>query len=125
MLRKLFKLPVKEDEPKLVQNMIEISGVNQEYINFIHIPIQENEYVHVIIIDDYTIPDKKDLVLLHGLTGTAFCFFTMFKELSRHYRVYALDLPGQGLSSRIPYDFLNRDKAEDYFVERIKVNILK
>lgn len=121
MMNILFNLPDPEEEQTLKEKLVELSGVNKKYISFLKVSISEEEYVHVTMIDNFTIENKPDIVLLHGLTGTSFCFFTMFKELSNYFRVFAFDLPGQGLSSRIPYDFLDRDKAEAYFLERFKV----
>lgn len=118
MFKALFNIFDPAEENALKERLVELSGVNKKYINFLKITIENDEYVHVTMIDDYTQPNKPILVLLHGLTGTSFCFFTMFKNLSKHFTVYAIDLPGQGLSSRIPYDFLDREKAEEFFLKR-------
>jgi pimeloyl-ACP methyl ester carboxylesterase len=42
------------------------------------------------------------LVLLHGLMGYSFCWRFNLELLARHVRVFALDLPGTGFSSREP-----------------------
>lgn len=42
------------------------------------------------------------LVLLHGLMGYSFCWRFNLEALARHTRVFALDLPGAGFSSREP-----------------------
>jgi pimeloyl-ACP methyl ester carboxylesterase len=42
------------------------------------------------------------LVLLHGLMGYSFCWRFNLESLARHARVFALDLPGTGFSSREP-----------------------
>src|SRR5215471_11780804 len=42
------------------------------------------------------------LVLLHGLMGYSFCWRLNLEPLARHRRVFALDLPGTGFSSRAP-----------------------
>lgn len=38
------------------------------------------------------------LLLIHGLLGGAFCWRLVVPFLARHYTVYAVDLPGSGLS---------------------------
>ena len=122
MFKALFNIFDEEEENTLKERLVELSGVNRKYINYLKVSIENDEYVHVLMIDDFTKPNKPILVLLHGLTGTSFCFFTMFKELSKNFTVYAIDLPGQGLSSRIPYDFLDREKSEEYLLKRFDVN---
>ena len=42
--------------------------------------------------------DGPALVLIHGLLSSSFCWRHNVGPLSRHFRVYALDLPGSGLS---------------------------
>jgi pimeloyl-ACP methyl ester carboxylesterase len=42
------------------------------------------------------------IVLLHGLMGYSFCWRLNLESLARHRRVFALDLPGTGFSSRAP-----------------------
>jgi pimeloyl-ACP methyl ester carboxylesterase len=44
--------------------------------------------------------DAEPLILLHGLGATKASFLTVIPELSRHYRVLAVDLPGFGSSSK-------------------------
>jgi pimeloyl-ACP methyl ester carboxylesterase len=41
-----------------------------------------------------------DLLLVHGIASSIFCWRFIFKALSTHYRVTALDLPGFGLSDK-------------------------
>jgi pimeloyl-ACP methyl ester carboxylesterase len=109
------------EEDKLKEKLISLTQLNRNYVNFLKVSTSKNEYVHVTMIDNFTIKNKPNLVLFHGLTGTAFCYFKMFNELSEHFVVYAVDLPGQGLSSRIEYNYLDRDKAEEYFLSRFEI----
>ena len=51
-------------------------------------------------ISTLTMGSGPDVVLLHGLGGTRASLFETAAELSRHYRVYAPDLPGFGSSSK-------------------------
>lgn len=41
-------------------------------------------------------PDAPPLLLLHGAGLNALMWFNQIEELSQHYRVYAVDIPGQG-----------------------------
>ena len=82
MFKALFNIFDPAEENALKERLVELSGVNKKYINFLKITIENDEYVHVTMIDDYTQPNKPILVLLHGLTGTSFCFFTIQKPPS-------------------------------------------
>jgi alpha-beta hydrolase superfamily lysophospholipase len=42
------------------------------------------------------------LVILHGFLGSAWHFYQVAGELSKHFKLYIIDTPGQGMSSR-PY----------------------
>ena len=121
MANKVLNTYDEEKELKLKERLTELSGLQSKFVNYLKVMIDTKEYVHVVVIDNYLIKKKKPkLVLLHGLSGSSMCFFTMFQALSNHFVVYAIDLPGMGLSSHIPYEFLDRDKSEDFFLTRIK-----
>jgi pimeloyl-ACP methyl ester carboxylesterase len=47
-----------------------------------------------------TMGSGPDVLLLHGLGGTRASFFEIAAEMSAHYRVHAIDLPGFGSSSK-------------------------
>src|SRR5579875_437215 len=47
-----------------------------------------------------TMGQGDDVILIHGLGGTRASMFDAAAELSRHYRVHAIDLPGFGSSSK-------------------------
>ena len=72
----------------------------------------------------YTVKRKSSLphiVLLHGYGGTALVYVRMFKKLSQHYQVHALDIFGIGNSSL--GDFKNNftyEEARDYFINSIE-----
>jgi pimeloyl-ACP methyl ester carboxylesterase len=51
-------------------------------------------------ISTLTMGEGPDVLLLHGLGGTKSSFFDAAADLSRDYRVHALDLPGFGGSSK-------------------------
>ncbi len=54
-----------------------------------------------------------DVVLIHGLGGYAENWNQNFETLAMHHRVYALDLPGHGLSDKP----LNAPYTMEYFAE--------
>jgi len=97
-------------------------------INFIDISVKPEEYIHVTHIDDQSYDcEKKDIVLIHGLSASSVVYFKIFKRLAKYFRIYAIDLPGQGLSSRHNHNFSSIQEAEDFFVERLNTtfNVLK
>lgn len=42
------------------------------------------------------------------------------KELAEHHKVYAIDLPGFGRSSRKPFQGKTHEEAEEFFVEALE-----
>lgn len=57
--------------------------------------------------------DAEPLLLIPGVAGCAPLWRRQFPDLARHFRVYALDIPGQpGRSDPNPPSFLNDDYAE-------------
>lgn len=117
-----------KDANSIKFKMMELSGIDMNYMEFYDIYVNELETVHVLIIDDYTIEDKIDTVFIHGLTGTSLYYYKCFKALSKYIRIIALDLPGMGLSNRVPikdiekYDFA---KTENFFVTRVDIALNK
>lgn len=106
---------------RLKLKLMEFTDIKSEYIDSYNIFLNNSDSIHVMIIDDYTIKNKPDVVFVHGLTGSSMQYFKCWKDLSKHMRIIALDLPGMGLSNRPyinpnEYDF---NKTEDYFIERI------
>lgn len=61
-----------------------------------HIPVGRQKVCAFVAGDDRAEP----LFLLHGLGGTKSSWLTVVPQLARRYRVYALDLPGFGSSSK-------------------------
>lgn len=108
---------------KLKFRLMELTGINPDYIDFYNIYVNEEDSVHVLIIDDYSVEEKPDFVFIHGLTGTSLQFFKLFKPLSLKMRIIAIDLPGMGLSNRADVNANNYDyeKAEDYFLSRLDI----
>jgi cardiolipin-specific phospholipase len=88
---------------------------------------QLNEFSITRLQDEPSVP-KHDLVMLHGYgAGLAF-FYKNFESLSRRpgWRLFALDLPGMGRSSRPPFKIHAKDRqgkieeAESWFVDALE-----
>lgn len=74
-----------------------------KYTSFFEITTNENISLHVTIVDDPTINkindkiiEKQNLVMLHGLSSSGLFFYKLFKDLSKYFTIYAIDLPGMG-----------------------------
>lgn len=60
------------------------------------------------------------LLLLHGWGGGGVFFSKNIDQLSRHFRVYLIDWPGFGASSRPPYDrHWDVTTAESFFIDSL------
>ncbi len=57
------------------------------------------------------------LVLLHGVLASLHTWDGWVKALGAHYRIIRLDIPGFGLSSRLPSDQYQPDRAVE-FIDR-------
>mmetsp|Transcript_18153 Transcript_18153/g.16060 ORF Transcript_18153/g.16060 Transcript_18153/m.16060 type:complete len:147 (+) Transcript_18153:358-798(+) len=70
----------------------------------------------------YEIGDKKNpqIILIHGLGGSAMIFFKLFKHFSEKYHVIAIDLLGMGRSSRPKFLARTKDEAEQYFCQSLE-----
>lgn len=87
-------------------------------------------------IDNYNIHyisagEGEPLLLLHGLNIGWGQWHCNIAELSKHFKVYAIDLPGSGFSTNINYKNLNLEKdfveITDKFIENLElknVNLL-
>ena len=56
-----------------------------------------------------------DLLLVHGIASSIYCWRKVFRELARDHRVLALDLPGCGLSDKLE----DQDYTLDLQTERL------
>lgn len=95
-MKKFLGLYDKKNETKIKTKLMSHTGIESEYINFIEIYIDSSDYIHITYIDDTNYENKKDLVIIHGWAGSSLSFFKTFKELSKNFRIIALDLPGMG-----------------------------
>lgn len=116
-----------KDINSVKSRLVELSGINMNYVEFLDIYVNETETVHITIIDDFTVEDKLDVVFIHGLTGTSLYYYKCFVQLSKYMRIIALDLPGMGLSNRafINYKKYNFEEAETFFVSRVDLALSK
>jgi len=60
------------------------------------------------------------LVMLHGFGAGIGFWICNLKVLAQHHTVYAIDLPGFGRSSRLPFSGKSFEEAEEYFVTTIE-----
>ena len=59
------------------------------------------------------LPDKPALLFIHGFAGSLYTWRKVAPQLAETYNVYALDLPGYGLSDKpTGYDYGNESQAE-------------
>lgn len=98
MLNKLLMVHDKEEEKQIKEKLMSRSGIPLEYITFENVYFNGNseDYVHLMLIDDKTIPFKKDLIFLHGIAGSSLFYHGILRVLSRKFRIFALDIPGMG-----------------------------
>jgi len=82
------------------------------------VPIDsEGNYIHTYKCGE---ENQETIVLVHGYAGSSILYFPMLKELAKKYRVFCIDLPGMGLSSRPKFECTNAEETIDYFVSRIE-----
>jgi len=58
-------------------------------------------------------PTGRPVILLHGITDSWFSFSRVLPDISKAYRVYALDLRGHGDSDRPVTGYAPREMADD------------
>jgi pimeloyl-ACP methyl ester carboxylesterase len=98
MLKKLLLIHDNEEEKKLKLKIMSKSGIPVHAIEYRNIMINndKDEYIHTMIIDDNAYENKRNLVLIHGLTGSCVCYYGILSELRRNFRIIAIDIPGMG-----------------------------
>ena len=75
------------------------------------------EFIHTTRSGD---DQKEDLVLLHGFLVGLASFYPMMADLSKHYRLWCIDLIGMGLSSRPEFTCTSTEETIDYFMESLE-----
>jgi len=61
------------------------------------------------------------LVLFHGFGAGLGFWASNLKEFSQHHTIYAIDLPGFGRSSRMPFVLNTPEEAEEYFIKSLEM----
>ena len=119
----------KNDPFSLKSALLNIVGINLKYIDFMEIYVNNEETIHICVIDEFENGNevKPDLVFVHGLTGTSIFFYKCFKSLSKYARIIALDLPGMGFSNRVKIntDKFSFEEAQNFFLDRINIALEK
>ncbi|KAK5674882.1 hypothetical protein LTS10_012294 [Elasticomyces elasticus] len=96
-------------------NLVQLSGKNRFLNEFSVERLNES-------------PADNNLVLLHGYGAGLGFYYKNFESLSRlpHWKLYALDMPGMGRSSRPPFTIKAKDRegkvreAESWFVDALE-----
>lgn len=57
-MKKLFGIYCKSEEVRSEKQLFTYTGIPKEYINFLDVETVKGEYIHVFIVDDYTIKNK-------------------------------------------------------------------
>lgn len=65
-------------------------------------PVTNTAEVGGIKVDYYEIGSGDPLILLHGWPQTSYVWRKMLAQLSKHYHVFAIDLPGMGNNNALP-----------------------
>jgi len=89
-------------------------------IQIFNVPIELNgkpEYIHTTRSGD---DQKEDLVLVHGFLVGLPSFCQMMADLSKHYRLWCIDLIGQGLSSRPEFTCTSTEETIEYFMDSLE-----
>jgi pimeloyl-ACP methyl ester carboxylesterase len=102
MFNKIFLIHDKEEENQTKEMLIRKSGIPHENVKFHNIKFKndDNDFVHLMLVDDKSVQNKQDLVFIHGLSASSVLYFGIFKEISHKFRIFAIDIPGMGW-----YDF--------------------
>jgi len=102
------------------EEILKLSGLElNKDIYVFDVPIDSEglNYIHTYKCGEQ---NRETLVLIHGYGGSSILYFPMLKELAKKYRVFCLDLPGMGLSSRPKFECTNVEETIEYFVSGIE-----
>lgn len=93
-----------------------LEGVKRSFKSFF-VPIMDNNHIQTIATNNES--DRTPIVLLHGFASGVGFWTLNLDEISKHQKVYALDLLGFGRSSRPTFP-TDGAEAENLFVESIE-----
>ncbi|KAK5721319.1 hypothetical protein LTR17_014689 [Elasticomyces elasticus] len=88
----------------------------------------KNRFLNEFSVERLNETTSNNLVLLHGYGAGLGFYYKNFESLSRlpHWKLYALDMPGMGRSSRPPFTIKSKDRegkvreAESWFVDALE-----
>ena len=91
---------------------------NGRNLDIIDVPLgdKEGNYIHTLACGSANNPP---LLLIHGYAGFAIMFYLCLKELSKHFRVYAIDFIGNGSSKRCTFKETQTKESIDFIVKII------
>jgi len=92
--RRLLEVRGKLDHAVAFEGMFRLPGGRPPLLRIHEVPVGRHR------VSALTMGRGPDVLLLHGLGGTRASLFDTAAELSRSYRIHALDLPGFGSSSK-------------------------
>lgn len=87
----------------------------------VYIDGEGRDHITTTVVGDPSLPK---MVLVHGYGGSGVLLYRLFKELSQHYQIFAIDLLGMGSSSRPPFPCENGEQADLYcmdFMEKWRI----
>lgn len=61
-------------------------------------------------------PTKPKLVFIHGYGASGAMFYSIMRQLSEHFHVIFVDLPGMGSSTRVPFFCKTPEQAKNFFL---------
>lgn len=105
---------MRESEKKILRREGLEPGKNLEIRD---VNIGRGETIHVAVLGK---PESPPMILLHGFSGAIVYMNRILKDLGNKFRVYAIDNPGTGLSSRVNARLETNDDAIRYYIERIE-----
>ncbi|KAK5720528.1 hypothetical protein LTR17_014929 [Elasticomyces elasticus] len=88
----------------------------------------KNRFLNEFSVERLNEKTENSLVMLHGYGAGLGFYYKNFESLSRlpHWKLYALDMPGMGRSSRPPFTIKSKDRegkvreAESWFVDALE-----
>ena len=93
--------------------LLELGGVSRDSLASRHTPLADGVVHHVELGN----PRNPNVVLLHGAGGGLANWYRLIPALAREHHVYAVDLPGFGLSDSRPIEKSPAQQAEKAIAE--------
>ena len=124
-LLKTFKKTLLESSEKkslssleLERKILKTQGLIENKNVYIYdIFLSSKEHIHTIEAGKF---NSVPIILLHGYGVTAVSFAKMIAQLKDKFHIFAIDLPGNGNSSRPTFNKYEYEDAVDYFILKIE-----